>query len=68
MKCTQSIGKVLCEEFCPYVYEDKKHNSILVNVDAEWFPILSEAMKKVKYRLVHSTEMPKTVTAVYQKS
>jgi hypothetical protein len=68
MKNTQTSARGFCEEFSTHIYEDKIHNSILVNIDQEWFPTLDLGLRKRGYKLIHVTEMPKTNTCVYQKA
>jgi hypothetical protein len=68
VKFTQSSGKFFCEEFSSHVYEDFNRHSILVNIDHEWFAALIKGMEKRKYKLVHVTEMPKSITCVFTKS
>lgn len=64
---TQSAGKVFCEEFSNLIHEDHTHKSILVNVDHLWYSHLVTGMNQRKYQVVHVTEMPNSVTAVFQK-
>ena len=67
MKKTQLVGKSFCEELSFHVFEDVKRHSILVNVDHEWFSTLVSGMEKLRYKLVHVTEMPKTITCVFYR-
>ena len=67
-KVTQTAGKVFCEEFSNLIHEDFIHHSILVNVDHDWYPHLVTGMYRRGYKLVHATEMPQSVTAVFQRS
>lgn len=67
MKSIQSSGKFFCEEFSTNVYEDSNRHSILVNVDHEWFGHLIKGMEKRRYKLIHVTEMPKSITCVFIK-
>lgn len=67
VKSTQSVGKFFCEEFSSHVYEDARRHSILVNIDHEWFGQLVTGMEKRRYKLVHVTEMPKSITCVFCK-
>lgn len=67
MKSIQSSGKFFCEEFSTNVYEDSNRHSILVNIDHEWFGPLIKGMEKRRYKLIHVTEMPKTITCVFIK-
>ena len=67
MKNTQSPVVGFCEEFTDHIYDDAKHNSILVNIPVEWFNTFNKGMEKRNYKLVHLTQMPNTFTCVYQK-
>ena len=67
MKKTQQSGRGFCEELSFHVYEDVKRQSILVNVDHEWISTLVSGMERRKYKLVHVTEMPKTLTCVFTR-
>jgi len=67
VKSIHFSGKPFCEEFCSYVYEDQNRHSILINVDHEWFGTLVKGMEKRKYKLIHVTEMPNTITCVFVK-
>lgn len=68
MKNTHSSVRGFCEEFSSHVYEDKNNHSVLINVDHEWFMIMDAGVKRLGYKLVHITEMPKSITCVYQKA
>lgn len=68
MKKTHSSVRGFCEEFSSHVYEDKTHHSVLVNVEHDWFSIMDGGLKKLGYKLIHMTEMPKTLTCVYYKA
>jgi len=68
VKKTHLPVRGFCEEFATHIYEDRAHNSILINVDHDWFTTMDAGLKRHGYKLVHLTEMPKTVTCVYQKA
>ena len=48
-------GSSLCEEFSDYVLYDESCNSILVNIDEEYF-----GLKKLGYTLVFKTRLHAT--------
>ena len=62
------VGRSFCEEFCSHIYEDKINQSFLVNVDHEWFVTLNKGLERLNYKLVHFTEMPKSLTCVFVKA
>ena len=44
---------------------EARRHSILVNIAHEWFSQLVTGMEKRRYKLVHVTEMPKSITCVF---
>lgn len=57
----------LCEEFTDTLIIDSKHNSILLNVNKEWFDILNKRLRNLGYLLVHKTEINLGYTCCYIK-
>lgn len=53
-------GSSLCEEFSDYVLYDESCNSILVNIDEEYFGIIFRELKKLGYTLVFKTRLHAT--------
>jgi hypothetical protein len=55
----------VCEEFTDTVLVDSKHNSIIVNVAAEWFSILNERLKEIGFKCIHKSTVGNGFTCAY---
>jgi len=64
MKAT-SIPLAVCEEFTNTIIVDGKRNSIVLNIDGEWFDALNERLNRLSYCLIHKTKIGKSFTCVY---
>lgn len=60
-----STCTAICEEFTNTVLVDGKHNSIIVNVDEEWFEILNERLKGIGFKLIHKSKIGQGFTCAY---
>ena len=45
-------ASALCEEFSDYVISDDSSESVLVNIDEEYFTIIYKELRKIGYVLV----------------
>lgn len=50
----------LCEEFSDYVLYDTANDSVLVNVETEYFGVVFRELKKLGYILVFKTRIETT--------
>ena len=60
-----STCTALCEEFTNTILVDSKHNSIIVNVDSEWFDILNTRLKEIGFKLIHKSKVGEGYTCAY---
>jgi len=50
-------GHSLCEEFSDYVLYDELNDSILVNVDEDYYNTVIKELKKIGYKLAFQTKL-----------
>lgn len=55
----------ICEEFTNTVLVDSKRNSILLNIDSQWFEILDNRLKQIGFSLIHKSKIGEGFTCVY---
>jgi recombinational DNA repair ATPase RecF len=55
----------VCEEFTNTILVDKKNNSVLVNVDSQWFDVLDKRLICMGYRLIHKSRIGEGFTCAY---
>ena len=53
-------ASALCEEFSDYVLYDEASNSVLINVNEEYFGIVYRELQKIGYSLVFKTRLNTT--------
>jgi hypothetical protein len=53
-------ASALCEEFSDYVIYDDSCDSVLVNIDEDYFPIIYRELHKISYVLVFKTYLKAT--------
>ena len=53
-------ASALCEEFSDYVISDDSSESVLVNIDEEYFAIVYKELRKIGYVLVFRTHLQTT--------
>lgn len=49
-------------EFTDFILEDEIRESLVVNVDIEYFRIVSYELRKLGYKLIHKTQINNTET------
>ena len=64
MKSATTCSAV-CEEFTDTVLVDSKHNSIIVNVSAEWVSILNSRLKQIGFKCIHKSAVGSGFTCAY---
>jgi hypothetical protein len=55
----------VCEEFTNTILVDSKRNSIIVNVDSEWFPYLDSRLSEIGFKLIHKSSLRTGYTCAY---
>lgn len=60
-----STCTAVCEEFTDTVLIDSKQNSIIVNVSAEWFPVLNDRLKEIGFKCIHKSAIGDGFTCAY---
>jgi len=64
MKAT-STPLAVCEEFTNTVLVDGKRNSIVLNIEEEWFDSLNSRLNQLHYCLIHKSKIGTGFTCVY---
>jgi hypothetical protein len=55
----------VCEEFTDDILIDSKRNSIILNIDEQWYEVLNNRLTKMGCSLIHKTTLGWTFTCVY---
>ena len=50
----------MLSEFTDFILEDEIRESIVVNVDIEYFRVINYELRKLGYRLVHKSQISNT--------
>jgi len=59
------ISSAVCEEFTDTILVDKKAQSLIVNIDQEWFNIVDEKLTQLGLKIVHKSKIKNGYTCTY---
>ncbi len=60
-------ARAFCEEFTDFIICDEKRNSIVVNIDTDYFAVIVRELKRYHYKLVFCSSFShnKTMTCTF---
>lgn len=60
-------ARAFCQEFTDFVLCDEKRNSMVINIDTQYFAIVVRELKRYGYKLIFTTNFShnKTLTCAF---